>query len=68
MDYEVQRYNKFWYGVLGLKENEEKIEDLMDYKKYAKYILVQGSIYEKRELLSCLKGKLILERNKILIQ
>lgn len=67
LDYEVQRYNKFRYGVLGLKENEEKIEDLMDYKKYAKYILTQGSIYEKRELLSCLKGKLVLEKNKLTI-
>jgi hypothetical protein len=68
MNYEVQRYNKFRYGVLGLKENEEKIENLMDYKKYVKYILTQGSIYEKRGLLSCLKGNLILNNGKILIR
>jgi len=67
LDYEVQRYNKFRYGVLGLKENEEKVEDLMDYKKYAKYILMQGSIYEKRELLSCLKGKIILKQRGLII-
>lgn len=58
IDYEIKRYNKFRYGILGIDEAKEKMEDRMDYRKYAKYILTQGSVYEKRELLSCLKGKL----------
>ena len=34
-------------------------------RNYAKYILKEGSIQDKRELLGCLKSKLILT-NKIL--
>ncbi len=65
IDYEINRYNKFRYGILGIDKTKEKIEEKLDYKKYAEYILTQGSIYEKRELLSCLKGKLNL-KNRIL--
>lgn len=54
---EIKRYKKFRYGVLGLKESNEKIEETLDHKKYAKYILSQGTIEEKRELISNLKGK-----------
>jgi hypothetical protein len=68
LDREVERYNTFKYKVLGIKEEDEKSEEKMDYKKYAKYILEQGSIYEKRELLSCLKGKLAIKNGLILIE
>ena len=34
-------------------------------RKYAKYILKEGNIYEKRELLSCLKSKLVLKNKKL---
>ncbi len=67
IELEIERYNKFRYGVLGIKECNEKIEEKLDYKKYARYILAQGSIDEKRELLSCLKGKLTLNNGKIKI-
>lgn len=65
LDYEIKRYNKFRYGILGIDEAKEKIEEKLDYKKYAKYILTQGSVYEKRELLSCLKGKLKINNGLI---
>ncbi len=34
-------------------------------KKYAKYILTNGNITEKRELLSCLRSKLTLADRKL---
>jgi len=33
----------------------------VDIRNYAKYILKEGNVYEKRELLECLKSKLILK-------
>lgn len=67
LDREMDRYNTFRYKILGLKEEDERNEDKMDYKKYAKYILSQGSVYEKRELLCCLKGKMHITNGKVSI-
>jgi site-specific DNA recombinase len=67
LDQEIKRYNNFRYKILGIDETKEKIEEKLDYKKYAKYILSQGSVYEKRELLICLKGKILLENGKLKI-
>jgi DNA invertase Pin-like site-specific DNA recombinase len=60
---EVGRFKKFQKFVLG---NSDKIEIAdIDIRNYAKYILREGLILEKRELLSCLKGKITL-RNGII--
>lgn len=67
LDREMERYNIFRYKILGIKEEDERNEDKMDYKKYAKYILSQGSVYEIRELLFHLKGKVLITKGKLLI-
>ena len=36
-----------------------------DLKKYAKYLLAEGSMEEKRELLQHLRGRLVTNDNKI---
>jgi len=59
---EVAQYNKFRLGVLGTKKKERGLE--IDVRTYAKYLLKDGTITEKRELLSCLKSRLVL-RDKI---
>jgi len=61
---ELERHKKFQSGLLGLKEKNIKVADI-DIRNYAKYILREGTIFEKRELLSCLKSKLVL-KNKII--
>jgi len=49
-------------------KNNEKIEiDDIDIRNYIKYILREESILEKRELLSCLKDKLVLKDGKITV-
>jgi site-specific DNA recombinase len=63
---EFARYNKFRIGVLGAKKKEHNV--LVDVRAYAKYLLKEGTITEKRELLSCLKSKLILKDRKISIR
>jgi len=61
---EVERHKKFQAGLLGIK-SKIKVADI-DIRSYTKYILREGTIYEKRELLGCLKSRLIL-KDKILI-
>ena len=46
-----------------MKEKEKALE--MDVKRYAKYLLEEGSIDEKRELLEQLRGKLVLKDKAI---
>ena len=60
---EVGRFKKFQKFVLA---NNDKIEiGDIDIRNYAKYILREGLILEKRELLSCLKGKITLKNGII---
>jgi len=63
IEQELTRFNKFRIGVLGHKKEARNSE--IDIKNYAKYLLREGTITEKRELLSCLKSKLILKDKKI---
>lgn len=60
---ELTRFKKFQAILLGKKE-ETKVENV-DIKNYAKFILKNGSDIEKRELISCFRGKIVLE-NKII--
>ena len=53
--------NKFTADVLGM-QNEIKVPK-MDTRGYAKYVLKNGVVEEKRELLGCLKSKLVLDIN-----
>jgi hypothetical protein len=62
---EVKRLQKFQRSVLGIKE-AAKVEKRVNVRTYAKYLLQEGSTIEKRELLSCMKSKLII-KNKILV-
>jgi hypothetical protein len=53
-------------GVLGMKTKDRKAD--VDTREYAKYLLKEGTITEKRELLSCLKSKVVLKDRKISLQ
>jgi len=64
---EISRYNKFRRIALG--KNREKSEpEEFDAKAYAVYLLTEGTITEKRELLSNLKSRLILKNRVITIE
>ena len=60
---EVKRFKKFEQTLLGSKTSIT-IKDI-DIRNYAKFILQEGSIEEKRELLGCLKSKIVL-KNKLI--
>lgn len=63
---EIARHKKFQVGLLGTKEKTIKVSDV-DTRNYAKYILRDGMLVEKRELLGCLKSKIKLKNREILI-
>ncbi len=65
IEQEISRFNKFRIGVLGQKNKIHTTE--IDVRNYAKYLLKEGTIYEKRELLSFLKSKLLLKDKKIVL-
>jgi DNA invertase Pin-like site-specific DNA recombinase len=62
---EIVRYNKFRKIALGKSRDQDPEPEMFDAKSYAVYILTEGTITEKRELLSNLKSRLML-KNKIL--
>ena len=62
---EIQQYQEFQESVLNHTIKEKvKIKDI-DIRNYAKHILRKRPLYEKRELLSHLRSKLILKNKKI---
>ena len=63
---DVERYKKFQSGVLGIKE-KIKIADI-EIRNYAKYILREGTNFEKRALLGCLKSKIALSNKTIRLE
>lgn len=63
---EIDRHKKFQSSLLGKKTESIKTTDI-DIRNYAKYILREGSIWEKRELLSCLKSKILLNNKEVRI-
>ena len=64
---EIQRFQKFNYIMSGNNGDEmpKRLSDA-NIKNYAKYILLEGTKQEKRDLLECLKSKLLL-KNKLLL-
>jgi hypothetical protein len=63
---EIERHKKFASGLLGIKEKAVKVGDV-DVRNYAKYILRDGTMFEKRELLTCLRSKITMAEKEIKI-
>lgn len=63
---EIERHKKFHSGIMGRAEEEYKAKDA-DIRNYAKYLLTEGSIFEKRDLLLCLKSKILLKDKRIAV-
>jgi len=56
--------SSFAKGVLRIKEGEETNKDI-NLKTYLKYILKDGNVTEKREVLSCLKSRVVMTNKKL---
>jgi hypothetical protein len=51
---------------MGKNDEDYKVKDV-DIRNYAKYLLTEGSIFEKRDLLTCLKSKLSIIEKKLIL-
>jgi DNA invertase Pin-like site-specific DNA recombinase len=60
---EVSRIKKFNQLLLGI-EQDISVSSI-DIQNYAKFILKEGSIDEKRELLGCLNGRIVLRDKEL---
>lgn len=63
---EVKRIKSFQSSLLNEK-SEIKISNI-DIRNYAKYILRNGKTEEKRELLGCLKSRVVVKDKKLIIR
>jgi len=64
---EVRRYNMFQSRVLKIGE-EKQIQNDIDVKSYIKYLLKEGSMSEKREILSCIKSKIVIKKKILSVE
>lgn len=64
---ELKRHNKFNRGVLGMNSPSSKHKEI-DLKTYAKYILMDGSNEEKRELMGCFKSRIKVTAKVVTIE
>lgn len=64
---EVERHKKFQAGMLGKKTERIRVSDI-DVRNYAKYILTDGMLIEKRELLGCLKSKIAIKEKTLVLK
>lgn len=60
---EIRRFKKFQGMVTGKADNIE-VNDV-DVQNYAVFVLREGENQEKRDLLSCLRGEIVLDNKKI---
>jgi DNA invertase Pin-like site-specific DNA recombinase len=67
LEQEIERYHKFKNNIFGIdkQDKELKLKKEVNLREYAKYILKEGSTSEKRELMSCLKSRLVLAEKKL---
>lgn len=68
LDEEVKRLQFLQSSVLGIAPDKiVKLKEI-DVRAYAKHIIKHGTILDKRELLGCLKSKLLLAKKEVTIQ
>ena len=64
---EVARYALFQTGVLGEDLKQSKKHKDISIKIFAKHMLKHGTLLQKREVLSCIKSKILLKDKKLFI-
>lgn len=61
---EIARFNIFQRSVLGATDKIKNNKDT-DIRNYAKYILKEGTVGEKRELLANLRSRIIYKDKQL---
>ena len=66
VDAEVARYKKFQKSLLG--EGTDVAVSDVDVKEYVKFLLKDGTLDEKRDIISCFQSKIILKNKVVILQ
>jgi predicted metal-binding protein len=64
----IEAHNEFQESVLGKEKNTNTRVKDVDIRNYAKHILRNRPLNEKRELLGCLRSKLVLKEKTIYLK
>lgn len=64
LETEIERHKKFHSGIMGKTDESYSVKDA-DVRNYAKYLLTEGSLFEKRDLLACLKSKISIKEKRL---
>ncbi len=63
---EVMRYKRFSKSLLG-ESSKARVTDI-DVKDYVKFLLKEGTMEEKREIISCFSSKILLNNKKVSLE
>lgn len=64
LETEIERHKKFHSGIMGKADENYLVKDA-DIRNYAKYLLTEGSMFEKRDLLACMRSNILLTHKAI---
>jgi hypothetical protein len=68
LEKEIERFGEFRSKVLGTTEQERIIQTKLDVRNYMKYLLKEGAIQEKRDLMQSFTSKLILINKRVVLE
>ncbi len=68
LEKEVARYALFQTGVLRQDLPQSKKHKDISIKTFAKYMLMHGTLTEQREVLSCIKSRILLRDKKLTVE
>lgn len=68
LEKEIERYGEFRNKVLGLEDKEKIKQTKLDVRNYMKYLLREGTIQEKRDLMQSFTSKLILINKRVVLE
>lgn len=68
LEKEMERFSEFRNKVLEVAEEDKAHRKKTDLRSYAKYLLKDGTLQEKRELMQSFKSRLILIDKRVIIE
>ncbi len=68
LEKEMERMSHFRNRVLGMKEENQVEKKKTDLRSYVKYLLKDGTIQEKRELMQSFKSRIIFIHKRVVLE
>jgi Recombinase len=62
---EVARLNKFQKSFLGADKDAKIKNKEIDFRDYARYVLKEGTMTERREFMGCIKSKFVITKKVV---